>query len=76
MSCANQTINNSFKLGVFPKSQDNQFGCSVISVLLGLIVKKWNLFLQPQYRQKGLGEAAAGTVQNVLMKDRASRLVN
>lgn len=64
---------------MFPKSQDQPFvlsGCSVISVLLGLIMKKWNLFLQPQYRQKGLGEAAAGTVQNVLMKDGALRLVN
>lgn len=64
---------------MFPKSQDQPFvqsGCSVISVLLGLIMKKWNFFLQPHCRQKGLGEAAAGTVQNVLMKDGALRLVN
>lgn len=53
-----------------------QSGCTVISVLLGLIMKKLNLFLQPRYRQKDLGEAAAGGVQNVLMKDRALRLVN
>lgn len=53
-----------------------QSGFTVVSVLLGLIMKKWNLFLQPQYRQKGLGEAAAGTAKNVLMKDRALRLVN
>lgn len=39
-------------------------------------MKKWNLFLQPQCRQKGLGEAAVGTVQNVLMEDSALRLVN
>lgn len=64
---------------MFPESQDPPFvqsGCTVISVLLALIMKKWNLFFQPQYRQKGLGEAAVGTVLNVLMKDRALRLVN